>query len=87
MLRVVQPKTPHRPDVFGGKGRKQHADVGHLVRHLVVAKDVAFDDPGGLDLGDVGHAMGEDGVAIICTAIAGEEANQSLEVVLVVLAL
>jgi hypothetical protein len=75
---VVQAETAHRPDVFGGQGRQQQADVGDLVGHVVLAEDVALDDAGLAGLADVGDAAREDGIAVVGAAVAGQEADEAL---------
>lgn len=46
-------------------------------------KDVAFDNPGLTDLGDIGNVFGHDSIAVVCFAIFGEEADEALETELV----
>jgi len=78
MLRIIQPQASHRPDVLGSQRGKQHPHIGHLVRHLVLAENVTFDNAGRLDLSDIGHALREDSVAIVGATVAGEETDESL---------
>lgn len=78
MLLVVHAKAAHRPDILECQGRQQQPDVGHLVRDLVLSKDVPSDDARLLGLADVGLARRQDGIAVICAAILGQEADQSL---------
>lgn len=75
---VVQAQTPHCADVAGRKRRQQEADVDDLVAHVVFPKDVASDDAGALGLGDVAHALGQNGVSIVGAAVLGQEAYKSL---------
>lgn len=71
MLRVVETQTPHRADVLKRQRRQQKPDVGHAVRHVVLAEDVARDDAGLLGLANVGDATGQDGVAVVGAAVLG----------------
>ena len=50
-----------------------------LVGHIMLSEDIAFDHTSLLCLCDIGHAVREDGIAIISTTVAGEEADQSLK--------
>ncbi len=78
MLGVVEPEAPHRPDILRGQRRQEEPDVGHLVRHLVPAEDVPGDDVGVPGLGDVRHAPGQDGIAVVGASVLGEEADKTL---------
>lgn len=78
MLLVVETQAADGADVLRGQGGKQQADVGHLVGYGVRAKDVAGDETGLLGGPDVGDALGEDGVAVVGAAVAGEEADETL---------
>lgn len=46
---------------------------------MILAKDVALDDAGALDFGNIGDALGQDGVAVVCAAIFGQEADETLK--------
>lgn len=78
MQGVVEAQTPNCLDVLERERRQQQAHVGHLVRHLMLPEDVAGDDPGPLRLGDVRHALRQDGISVVYLAISSEEADQSL---------
>jgi hypothetical protein len=78
VLLVVEAQTPHRLDVLSGQRGEQQAHVGDLVRHLVLAKDVARDDAGLARLGDVGLAGGQQRVAVVDAAVPGQEADEAL---------
>lgn len=56
-------------------------DVDHLVGDLVLAEDWSLDDLCGGGFADVCYARGEDGVAVVGSAIFGKEANQTLKVI------
>ncbi len=58
-----------------GRGEVSYAD---LLGDLVFPKDVAFDDPGLTDLGDIVNVFGHDSIAVVCFAIFGEEADEAL---------
>lgn len=79
MVSVVEAEASHGLDVLGCQRGQQQADVGDVVRHVMSTKDVAGNDSGLPRLGDVTDAAGKDGIAVVCLAVAGEEANESLE--------
>ncbi len=64
MKGIVEPETPDRADVRCSQRRQEQQDIGYLVRHLMLAKDVARHDPSLLGLVDVDHTLGANGVAI-----------------------
>lgn len=78
MLLIVQSQASDRPDVLEGKGRQQQPYVGYLVRHFMLAKDVAGQDARLLGLCNVRHAAGQNGIAIVYLAVLGEKANEAL---------
>lgn len=78
MSSVVQTQTPHGPDILGGQGCQEQADVGDLVGHIVLAKDVALHNTSLASLGNVGDAPREDGVAVVGAAVPGQEADKAL---------
>lgn len=78
MQRVVQAEAPDRLDVLQRQGREEQPDIGDVVGDLVLAEDVPLDDARLLGLGDVGHAGGQDRIAVVDPAIPGEEADESL---------
>ena len=45
---------------------------------MVLAKDVAGDDPGLSRFGKIGGTGGEDGVTVVGAAVSGEEADEAL---------
>jgi len=75
MLLIVEPKTADRPDLVESQRRQQQPDVGDLVRHLVLAEDVAGDDARFLSLSNVRLAFGQDGVARQHLVRLGQEAH------------
>lgn len=75
---IVQAETPHRLHVLGGERCQEVPDLGHFVRHIVLAKDVSLDHTGLLGLDDIADALGQYSVAVIRAAIPGEEANEAL---------
>jgi hypothetical protein len=75
---VVQPQTPHRPDIFRGQGGQERPDVGNLVGNIVLAKDVAGDDAGLAGLADVADAARQDGISVVGAAVPGQEADEAL---------
>lgn len=50
---------------------------------MMLAKDVACDDASLFGLGNVGNALREDGVSVVCAAILCQEANETLQTMLV----
>lgn len=80
MLRVVQAQAPHGSDLLRRQRTQEQADVGDVVGHIVLAEDVAGDDPGLLCLPDVRDAPGQDGVAVVGAAVLCQEADQALPV-------
>lgn len=75
MLRVVQSQAPHSPDVLRRKGREERADVGDLIGHVVLPEDVTGDDPGLRGLANVRDACGQDGIAVVDTAVLCQETD------------
>lgn len=75
MFGVVEAQAPNGAHMLGGQRGQKHADVGDLVCHLVLAQDIAFDDTGLLCFSDVSGSPGQDGIAIVGTAVFGEEAD------------
>ena len=59
-----------------GKGRRAYGDGA---RDVMLAENVAGDDPSLLRVGEIGHAAREDCVAVVRLAIRGEEAYETLE--------
>lgn len=78
MLLIVEPQTSDGLDILEGQGRQQQPHVGDLVRHLVLAKDVARQDARLLGLGNVRHAARQNGIAVVYLAVPGEEADEAL---------
>lgn len=78
MSGVVQPQTPHRPDILRSQGGQERPDVGDLVGNVVFAKDIAGDDAGLAGLADVADAARQNGVSVIGTAVPGQEADEAL---------
>lgn len=80
VVSIVETETPHRLDVLRGQRRQQQANVGDVIRHVVSSKDVASDDASLSSLCDVRNASGQDRIAVVSLAIAGQEANEPLGV-------
>jgi hypothetical protein len=78
VLLIVQSQASDCPDVLESKRRQQQPYVGYLVRHLMLAKDVAGQDARLLGLCNVRHAAGQNGIAIVYLAILGEETDKTL---------
>lgn len=51
---------------------------GDLLSHAVGAEDVAFDNAGLFRFPYVGDTLGENGVAVVRSAISGKEADETL---------
>lgn len=79
MLRVVESQAAHGAGVFWSERGEQQPDVGDVVAEMVRAEDVAMDDARLLRLGEVGAAGGEDSVAVVGAAVAGEETDETLQ--------
>ncbi len=75
---IVQAETPHCPDMLGSQRCKEQTNVGDSIRHIVLAKDVALHDAGLAGLADVGNTAGKDCVAVVGTAIPGQETDKAL---------
>lgn len=58
-----------------GGGEVSYAD---LLGDFMFPKDIAFDNPGLTDLGDIGNVFGHDSIAVVCFAIFSEEADEAL---------
>ena len=59
------------PDVVGKA-------YGDLLRNIMLAKDVSFDHAGFLCLCEIGHALGQDGIAVVCSTVFGKETDETL---------
>ncbi len=80
MLRIVKPKTPHRLHILQSQRREQETNIRNLIRHLVFSKDLSPDNLGLLAFRDIRLPRGENGIAVICPAIFGQESDKSLRV-------
>jgi hypothetical protein len=49
-----------------------------LICHLVLAEDIASDDASLLCLSNIADTLPQDGVTIVCAAIPGQEADETL---------
>lgn len=56
----------------------KYGTYGDLVRHVVLAENIPLQDSRLRGLGDVGDAMGEDGITVVGVAVFGEETNEPL---------
>lgn len=56
MLRIVEPQASNRLDMLRGQWGQEHANVDDLIRHLMLAVDIALDDTGLLCLANVRRA-------------------------------
>jgi hypothetical protein len=78
MLRVVQAKASHSTDILRCQRSKKKANVDNLISNIVVPKDIAGDDMRLFRFGDVGLAVGEDGITIVDSVIFGKKPDESL---------
>ena len=78
MSSIVQPQTPHCPDVLGSQRRQQQPDVSHNIGDGVLAEDVALHNASLACLGDISHSPRKNGIAVISPAIPSQEANKAL---------
>lgn len=78
MESIVQAETPNRLHILKGQRSEEVPDLGHLVSHVILAKDVALDDTGLLCLDDIADTLWEYSIAVIGTAVSGEEADEAL---------
>lgn len=78
MLLIVEPQTPNSLDIFSGQWRKQESNISHLIRHVVLPKDLPLDDLGLLGFCNIGRSLGKDGISIVCSTILCEESDKSL---------
>lgn len=78
MFGVVEPQASHRLHMRLRQGGEQQAHANFLVRHIILAKDIALDDTCSLSFGNVTHSLRQDGIAVICAAILGQEADETL---------
>lgn len=78
MFGVVEPQASNSLDMRLRQGGEQQADANFLVRHIILAKDVTLDDTGALSFGNVTDSLRQDGIAVICAAIFGQEADETL---------
>lgn len=76
---VVETETADGLDVGAGEGSQEVRDVEDLVGDGVGAEDGTVDYFGLAGEGEVGCAVGEDGVAVVGAAVFGEEADETLE--------
>lgn len=79
MESIVETQAAERAGLGRGQGWEEQADIDDLVCDAVGAEDVAVNDARLTGLGDVGDAPGEDGVAVVCLAAFGYEADEALE--------
>ena len=75
---IVQAQAAHCPHILGSKWCQETSNVGGLVRHLVITKDVSLNDVRIASLGDICHSFREDGISVKSAAVLGEEANETL---------
>lgn len=75
---IVETQTANGADVLWGERRQQQPDVGNLIGDLMLPKNSADHDPGLLGLGDVRHALWQDGIPVVGPAVLGQEADKSL---------
>lgn len=78
MLGVIETQAADGTDIGVGEGGEEQADVCYLVRDGVGVEDVTGYDARLGGFGYVGCGGGEDGVAIVGAAVAGEEADEAL---------
>lgn len=84
VLLVVETQAADGADVFWCQGGEQEADVLDGVGYAVGAEDVTLNKAGLFGGADVGCARGEEGVAVVGFAVTGEEADETLVVVVLV---
>lgn len=82
VLRVVQSQAPNSLDLLWCKGAQEQPDVGNIVRHIMLAKDITRDDAGLLCLSYVRHALWQDSISIVGVAVLCKETDKSLSVIL-----
>ena len=58
--------------------REQQSDIYDMVRHVVLPEDVPSDDPRMLGRSHISYALRENGIAIVCPAVSGQESNEAL---------
>lgn len=78
MVGVVETEASDGLDVLGREGRKQKADIGNIIRHVVSSKDVTGHDAGLSRLRDISNAAWENGITVVCLAVPGKKADESL---------
>lgn len=71
MLGVVQAQTSHSANVLWGQRSKKKANVDNLIGDMVVPKDVTSYHASLFRFGDIGLALGEDGIAVVDSVILG----------------
>lgn len=76
--RIVQPKTPDCLHILRCQRCQEQADIGDLVRDLMLPEYIAGHDACLLGLGDIRHALGQNRISIVDSAVLGEEADESL---------
>jgi hypothetical protein len=84
MFCVVQAETPHGSNVLRSQRSQQKADIDNIVTNIMLAKDIASNDLGLLGLTDVGHAARENSISVVCSAVLGQKADESLRVCLAI---
>lgn len=78
MESVVEAKASHGADVGEGERRQQRTDGNDLICDFVLAEDITRNNASRLCLGDVAHALTEDGIAVVSLAVFGQEADEAL---------
>ena len=63
---------------WSGPPRRRLCTYGNLVGHIVGAEDVAFDDTGLGNLGDIADASRQDCIAVVCLSVFRKEADEAL---------
>lgn len=78
MFGVVEPQASDSLDMRLCQGREEQAYANFLVRHIILAKDVSLDDTGSLSFGNVADSLRQNGITVICAAVFGQEADETL---------
>jgi hypothetical protein len=78
MIGVVPAQASYCAYVLNSQRREQKADVDDVVSYLVLSENVSRYNLGLSSLSNIADAMRHDWLAIVCSAIPGQEADESL---------
>jgi hypothetical protein len=79
MLLIIQPQTPHSLHILQRKRCKQQPYISYLIRNIMLPEYFSTYDLCLFCFRDVYYAMGQDRIAVIGSAVFGQEADESLQ--------